>query len=115
MIAQNFITTFALTLLLGTNASPLFRRSQQDGRGNIGSVARDDSVNFDTENFGDVLNNGVGNTARTVAGATGVGNGIFTRRSQVNSQGNIGSVNRDDSFNFVSKIFGDSKNNGVAN
>ncbi|MFJ7588442.1 hypothetical protein ACIQZO_13855 [Streptomyces sp. NPDC097617] len=34
---------------------------------------------------------------------------------QGNSMGNIGSVNRDESFNFNTQSFGDSLNNGIGN
>lgn len=57
------------------------------------------------------------NTKRVLAAVALVGAALAgtgtAHASQEDSQGNIGSVARDDSFNFSSKTFGDSFNSGA--
>ncbi|WP_119097234.1 hypothetical protein [Streptomyces sp. WM6372] len=48
--------------------------SQGDSRGNIGSVSRDESFNFNAQSFGDSVNNGIGNVITPVADLQGSGN-----------------------------------------
>ncbi|MGW7438490.1 hypothetical protein [Streptomyces sp. NPDC054849] len=46
---------------------------QSDGLGNIGSVARDESFNFNSQTFGDSVNNGIGNVINAVDDLQGTG------------------------------------------
>ncbi|MFF1344243.1 hypothetical protein ACFVYT_41695 [Streptomyces sp. NPDC058290] len=46
---------------------------QGDGPGTIGSVVRDESFNFNSQTFGDSVNNGIGNVINAVAGLEGTG------------------------------------------
>ncbi|MCX5612603.1 MULTISPECIES: hypothetical protein [unclassified Streptomyces] len=48
--------------------------SQGDSHGDIGSVSRDESFNFNTQSFGDSVNNGIGNVITPVADLQGTGN-----------------------------------------
>lgn len=48
--------------------------SQGNSQGDIGSVARDESFNFDSQTFGDSVNNGIGNVINAVADLEGTGN-----------------------------------------
>ncbi|WP_404962657.1 hypothetical protein [Streptomyces sp. 147326] len=48
--------------------------SQGDSQGDIGSVARDESFNFNSQTFGDSVNNGIGNVITAVADFQGTGN-----------------------------------------
>ncbi|MEU6895433.1 hypothetical protein ABZ934_27370 [Streptomyces sp. NPDC046557] len=45
---------------------------QVDSLGDIGSVARDESFNFDSQTFGDSVNNGIGNVISPGAAFEGV-------------------------------------------
>ncbi|GGU68170.1 hypothetical protein [Streptomyces lavendofoliae] len=47
--------------------------SQGDSQGNIGSVARDESFNFNSQTFGDSVNNRIGNVINTVGDLEGTG------------------------------------------
>lgn len=47
---------------------------QGDNLANIGSVVRDESFNFNSQTFGDSVNNGIGNVINAVADLQGTGN-----------------------------------------
>ncbi|MFD6227553.1 hypothetical protein ACFWFZ_11835 [Streptomyces sp. NPDC060232] len=47
---------------------------QGNSGGNIGSVVRDESFNFNSQTFGDSVNNGIGNVINPVADLQGTGN-----------------------------------------
>jgi hypothetical protein len=46
-------------------------KSMVNSMGNIGSVARDESFNFNTQSFGDVINNGIGNSISPASNTQG--------------------------------------------
>jgi hypothetical protein len=123
MHSQTAITSIICCLLLGTSAAPLDRsftkRSQTFGLGDVGGINRDESHNFSATTYGDALGQGIGNEFSPKSIVGGIGGAAaaagLVRRSQVDNHGNIGAVNRDESFNFESEIFGDSVNDGIGN
>ncbi|MFD9307816.1 hypothetical protein ACFWCB_34940 [Streptomyces sp. NPDC060048] len=46
---------------------------QSDSLGDIGSVARDESFNLNSQTFGDSVNNGIGNVINAIADLEGTG------------------------------------------
>ncbi|KXN73015.1 hypothetical protein CONCODRAFT_4163 [Conidiobolus coronatus NRRL 28638] len=91
------------------------RRSQVDSGGNIGSVLRDGSSNFKTENLGNTANNGLFNTIFDNDALSGVGNQSFRRRAQVAGPGHVLSSDNDKSNNIHQSFQGEATNNGWGN